>query len=301
MSSKSIETCYRTTSDAAVLTRFMKRYITGRRILTPMNLSCLTRFWTNGRRDHPLVKSFTRKIKDTGISGESFRITPENIPKPRKRKLVTLEDVIVIYDEDNAPDIQTMEDGRKRIVIVTAGLVTDDIDTGKIGKAIDCSRRTSDLVITEDQQTTTRKLFISGTMDNDTLQLWGSNGYRCRKISGSPLLMIVEMISTPHKVSPVRSTLSPSSAMNSPEFCASSPWKVGVRFTPDPGLCQYHRIYALFINEAFETQQWKVAPWKKMLPDERKATSQLRQPPSQKHYPLFSTDFLPQIPLHLGS
>ena len=43
----------------------------------------------------------------------------------------------------------------------------------KIGKAIDCSRRTSDLVITEDQQTTTRKLFISGTMDNDTLQLWG--------------------------------------------------------------------------------------------------------------------------------
>ncbi|HGY2976259.1 TPA: hypothetical protein ACNVTV_005773, partial [Citrobacter freundii] len=62
---------------------------------------------------------------------ESFRITPENIPKPRKRKLVTLEDVIVIYDEDNAPDIQTMEDGRKRIVIVTAGLVTDDIDTGK--------------------------------------------------------------------------------------------------------------------------------------------------------------------------
>jgi hypothetical protein len=42
-----------------------------------------------------------------------------------------LEDVIVIYDEDNAPDIETMEDGRKRIVIVTAGLVTDDIDTGK--------------------------------------------------------------------------------------------------------------------------------------------------------------------------
>jgi hypothetical protein len=29
--------------------------------------------------DHPLVKSFTRKIKDLGISGESFRIVPENI------------------------------------------------------------------------------------------------------------------------------------------------------------------------------------------------------------------------------
>ncbi|HGE8464650.1 hypothetical protein PTR02_12850 [Serratia nevei] len=43
----------------------------------------------------------------------------------------------------------------------------------KIGKAIDCSRRASDLVITEDQQATTRKLFISGTMDNEALQLWG--------------------------------------------------------------------------------------------------------------------------------
>ena len=43
----------------------------------------------------------------------------------------------------------------------------------KIGKAIDRSRRASDLVITEDQQATSRKLFISGTMDSDTLQLWG--------------------------------------------------------------------------------------------------------------------------------
>jgi rRNA processing protein Gar1 len=94
-------------------------------------LSLLNQIFGPMEEDHPLVKSFTRKIKDLGISGESFRITPENIPKPRKRKLETLEDVIVIYDEDNAPDIQTMEDGRKRIVIVTAGLVTDDIDTGK--------------------------------------------------------------------------------------------------------------------------------------------------------------------------
>lgn len=94
-------------------------------------LSLLNQIFGPMEEDHPLVKSFTRKIKDLGISGESFRIVPENIPKPRKRKLETLEDVIVIYDEDNAPDIETMEDGRKRIVIVTAGLVTDDIDTGK--------------------------------------------------------------------------------------------------------------------------------------------------------------------------
>ncbi|EPU0462766.1 TPA: hypothetical protein ACIYM8_002394 [Escherichia coli] len=42
-----------------------------------------------------------------------------------------MEDVIIIYDEDNAPEVENMEDGRKRIVIVTAGLVTDDIDIGK--------------------------------------------------------------------------------------------------------------------------------------------------------------------------
>jgi hypothetical protein len=47
-------------------------------------------------------------------------------------------------------------------------------------------------------------------------------------------------------------------------------------------LCQYHRIYALFINESFETQQWKVAPWKKCSRMRVKATSQLRRPPSQK-------------------
>lgn len=87
--------------------------------------------------DHPLVKSFTRKIKDQGISGESFRAAPGNITRPWKRKLETLEDVTVIYDEDNAPNIETMEGGRKCIVIVTAGLVTDDIDTGKISMAID--------------------------------------------------------------------------------------------------------------------------------------------------------------------
>jgi hypothetical protein len=86
----------------------------------------------------------------------------------------------------------------------------------------------------------------------------------------------------PAQVSPVRSTLSPSSAMNSPESCDSSPWKVGARFYSRIRLRQYHRICALFVNESFETQQWKVAPWKKCSRMRVKATSQLRRPPSQK-------------------
>ncbi|ENU4534198.1 nucleoid-associated protein [Escherichia coli] len=94
-------------------------------------LPLLTQIFGPLEEEHPLVKYFFRKIKDLGISGESFRIIPDNIQKSRKRKLETLEDVIIIYDEDNAPEVENMEDGRKRIVIVTAGLVTDDIDIGK--------------------------------------------------------------------------------------------------------------------------------------------------------------------------
>lgn len=71
----------------------------------------------------------------------------------------------------------------------------------KIGKAIDCSRSASDLVITEDQQTTTRELFISGTMDNDTHQLWGEVIDADAENLGSPLLMKFGMLSTPRKVS----------------------------------------------------------------------------------------------------
>lgn len=62
---------------------------------TDDSLSLLNQIFRPMEEDHLLVKSFTRKIKDLGISGESFQIVPENIPKPRKRKLETLEDVNV--------------------------------------------------------------------------------------------------------------------------------------------------------------------------------------------------------------
>ncbi|MHA1057139.1 nucleoid-associated protein [Enterobacter mori] len=94
-------------------------------------LPLLTSIFGPLEEDHPVVKSFARKVRDLGIAGESFRIQPQEIQKPRKRKLETLEDVIIIYDEENTPVIEDTADGRKRIVIITAGLVTDDVDTGK--------------------------------------------------------------------------------------------------------------------------------------------------------------------------
>jgi hypothetical protein len=169
----------------------------------------------------------------------------------------------------------------------------------KIGKAIDCSRRASDLVITEDQQATTRKLFISGTMDNDTLQLWGK--ILMPKISGSPLLMKAGMISTPQE-SPVRSTLSPSSAMNPGilRLFTLEGWRTFL--LQDPRLRQYHRICALFVNESFETQQWKVVPWKQMLPEESETDVPAGQPPSQKALSgVFQPTFFLRIPLPPGS
>ena len=95
--------------------------------------------------DHPLVKSFTNKIKDPGISGESFRITLTTSLNHGKENWKLWKMLLFIYDEDNAPGHPN--DGRhhENVVIVTAGLVTDDIDTGKSVKAIDCSRRASDL------------------------------------------------------------------------------------------------------------------------------------------------------------
>lgn len=79
----------------------------------------------------PIRKSFAKKTKDLGISGESFRINPEYVQKPKRRKIETAENVVIMYDEDNRPSIKKRDDGRQEITVITAGIVTDDIDTGK--------------------------------------------------------------------------------------------------------------------------------------------------------------------------
>lgn len=92
MSLNSTATCSRTTSNAAV---YETLHHGAQNFNTDEPLSLLNQIFRPMEEDHLLVKSFTRKIKDLGISGESFQIVPENIPKPRKRKLETLEDVNV--------------------------------------------------------------------------------------------------------------------------------------------------------------------------------------------------------------
>ncbi|CNJ19055.1 nucleoid-associated protein [Yersinia frederiksenii] len=81
--------------------------------------------------DSPVLKSFNKKIRDVGIHGESFEINPEKIQKPRRRRLETAENVIIMYDDANVPNIRKLEDGLTEITVVTAGITVDDIDTSK--------------------------------------------------------------------------------------------------------------------------------------------------------------------------
>lgn len=79
----------------------------------------------------PVLKSFTKRIRDLGIAGESFEITPEKIQKPRRRRLETAENVVIMYDDANRPEMKQLDDGRTEIKVVTARITIDDIDANK--------------------------------------------------------------------------------------------------------------------------------------------------------------------------
>ncbi|WP_440799857.1 hypothetical protein [Serratia marcescens] len=167
----------------------------------------------------------------------------------------------------------------------------------KIGKAIDRSRHSSDLIITEDQQTTFRKLFISGTMDSDTLQLWGDV---LDLDTGAENLRIVFVDESRDSIHPgqgfpgqkhyitiISDELSGVLRLFTPEG-----WRTFL--LQDARLRQYHHIYALFVTKTFETQQWKVLPWKKMLPVETESNTYPQTSSVTKSIiRCFSTDFLP--------
>lgn len=79
----------------------------------------------------PVLKTFLKKIRDLGLSGEAFKITSDKVQKPRRRRLETAENVIIMYDDTNVPDVKTLDDGRTEIRVVTARILVDDIDTSK--------------------------------------------------------------------------------------------------------------------------------------------------------------------------
>ncbi|UYW72782.1 hypothetical protein OFY05_14565 [Pseudocitrobacter faecalis] len=165
----------------------------------------------------------------------------------------------------------------------------------KIGKAIDRSRHASDLVITEDQQATTRKLFISGTMDNDTLQLWGE--VIDADAENLRIAFVDESRDDIHPAQGVPNqkhfiTIISDEISGTLRLFTLEGWRTFL--LQDPKLRQYHCIYALFISESFETQQWKVAPWKQMYPEESETDLPARTASVTKSIiRCYSTDFLP--------
>lgn len=165
----------------------------------------------------------------------------------------------------------------------------------KIGKAINCSRRASDLVITEDQQATARKLFISGTMDNDALQLWGE--VIDADAENLRITFVDESRDDIHPAQGIPNqkhfiTIISDEVPGILRLFTQEGWRTFL--LGDPGLRQYHLICALFVSEEFETQQWKVVPWKKMY----QVRAEINIPPqtpsvTKSIIRCFSTEFLP--------
>ncbi|MFS7161141.1 nucleoid-associated protein [Serratia proteamaculans] len=81
--------------------------------------------------DSPVEKTFIKESKNLGIFGESFTVRPINIDKPKRRRIETTENVVIIYDDDMPPVVTTMADGRTEIKIVTTRITLNDIDTQK--------------------------------------------------------------------------------------------------------------------------------------------------------------------------
>ncbi|HCL7710595.1 TPA: nucleoid-associated protein, partial [Escherichia coli] len=79
----------------------------------------------------PILNTFKTQTKNAGIEGESFTIKADGIHKPPRRKIETAESVVISYNEDDRPEIRNLDDGRKQIIVTTARIITDDIDTSK--------------------------------------------------------------------------------------------------------------------------------------------------------------------------
>lgn len=79
--------------------------------------------------DGKLRETLNAKLKEKGVVDEAFDVKSECVSKPKRRRIETAEGVQVIYDESQRPDMKELEDGRTRIIIHTAQVTRDDVDT----------------------------------------------------------------------------------------------------------------------------------------------------------------------------
>lgn len=78
--------------------------------------------------DAPLRKTLRKKLRDQGVSEETFDVDPERVQKPRRHVIETAEGVQVLYDAGKRPAVIQRDDKRWEIVIVTSGVTRDDAE-----------------------------------------------------------------------------------------------------------------------------------------------------------------------------
>lgn len=95
--------------------------------------SLITAIFGTVSKDAPLRNTFKKKLKEQGIAEEMFEISPEDVPKPTRRRMDTVEGISIRYDEEYQNKIVTNQlgNGDTEIVITTAGIKSDDVDTDK--------------------------------------------------------------------------------------------------------------------------------------------------------------------------
>jgi hypothetical protein len=87
-----------------------------------------------GQQDEksPVLRALRKNLRNEGIAEEAFEIVPDNVRKPVKRQIRTLEGMTISYDEAYKDLIEQRPsaDGRTQIVITTQRIVESDVDVG---------------------------------------------------------------------------------------------------------------------------------------------------------------------------
>jgi hypothetical protein len=72
-------------------------------------------------------RDFQRLMKDAHIEEEAFDFVPSAIPRPTRRRLTTVEGIVVTYDDVAAQYVnQKHADGGRTLIIIDTGGVTED-------------------------------------------------------------------------------------------------------------------------------------------------------------------------------
>lgn len=88
--------------------------------------------------DSPVRKTFKRKLSSQRLDEETFAIDASAIPRPRRKRLETIEGIYILYNEEDRKRIKTktLPTGDTEINIVTSKVTVDDDDAlGRIRSA----------------------------------------------------------------------------------------------------------------------------------------------------------------------